>query len=238
MSRSTRALVAAMIASALLVVTAGPAGAHVEPEVTQVPAGSVATVGFTVEHGCDGAATTDLELQVPAEAGDTTPIDKDGWTTSVDGDVIAFAGGPLPDDEQAVFELTFTAPAEVGTILTFPIIQTCEGGETLEWIQLEGDARYPAPTVEVGEADPGAPAPTEAPEPTEPDTTDAETPTTSAEAPGTDTGEDDLAVAPTGATGDDDGGSAVPWIIGAVVVAVLVGGAVAVQRSRSGRSAT
>lgn len=231
MSRFSRALVAATATSTLLVIASAPAGAHVEPEISEVPAGSVATVGFTVEHGCDGAPTTSLELQVPDEATDTVPVDKEGWTASVDGDVIAFTGGPLPDEEQAAFELTFTAPTDVGAVLTFPMVQMCEDGATLEWIQLDADARYPAPTVEVGEADPDAPVPTTASEPTDTEvnpTTEAPT-TTSAESD-----DDDLAVSPTAATGDD-GGGATPWIIGAVVLAVIAAAAIAGLRWRSGR---
>ncbi len=238
MPRFLRILAAAPAVSALLVATAGPARAHVEPEVTEVPAGSVATVGFTVEHGCDGAPTTTLELQVPPEAADASPVDKDGWTTTVDGDVIAFAGGPLPDDVQAVFELRFTAPTTVGTVMTFPMVQTCEDGGTLGWIQLDDGARYPAPTVEVGGPDPDGPLPTTAPDPAEPDESEA-TPTTevpSTTTAGTDADDDDLAVAPSAATGDVSGGSAAPWIIGAVVLAVLAAGAVAGQRWRSGRT--
>jgi hypothetical protein len=37
--------------------------AHIDPDPQEAPAGSVRSVGFTVEHGCDGSATVQLDMR-------------------------------------------------------------------------------------------------------------------------------------------------------------------------------
>jgi uncharacterized protein YcnI len=109
-----------VLIAGVIAVVATPAVAHVEPEVSEVPAGSAAIVPFTVEHGCEGSPTVELAFQVPDDAANVQPVDKDGWTSAVDDDVVTWSGGPLPADEEAAFEVAFTAPEDVGTVLTFP----------------------------------------------------------------------------------------------------------------------
>ena len=153
-----------------------PASAHVEPTATVVPAGSAATVEFTVQHGCDGSPTTKIEFQVPDEIDDALAVDKDGWTGSVADGVVTYEGGPLPADREDTFSVSFTAPATVGATLAFPFLQTCVEG-SIDWIQLDEGAERPAPIIEIGDPDPNAPVPT---------TTVAEPTTTTIVVPGVD----------------------------------------------------
>lgn len=115
-----------------------------------------------VQHGCDGSPTEQIEFQVPADVTGVTTLDTAGWTGSVDGRVVTYRGGSLPDDEEGTFGIGFTAPDAVGTILFFPVIQTCEDG-SIDWVQTEAGADRPAPQVEVIAADPNAPVPTTEP---------------------------------------------------------------------------
>ena len=154
-----------------------PASAHVEPTATVVPAGSAATVEFTVQHGCDGSPTTKIEFKVPDEIADALAVDKDGWTGSVADGVVTYEGGPLPADREDTFSVSFTAPATVGATLAFPFLQTCVEG-SIDWIQLDEGAERPAPIIEIGDPDPNASVPTT--------TTVAEPTTTTIVVPGVD----------------------------------------------------
>lgn len=149
----TRSLVASLGGLALVVFAPAPASAHVEPEVATVPAGSLASVEFNVEHGCDGSPTVKMEFQVPEGITGAQPVEKAGWTgTLVDG-VITYIGGSLPADREDTFGVRFDAPSEVGTVVRFAMIQTCETG-SIDWIQTDPDAERPAPSVEIAEPDP------------------------------------------------------------------------------------
>jgi uncharacterized protein YcnI len=226
MHRRHQGLLAAIL-GVLILVMAGPAGAHVEPTATEVPAGSYATVAFTVQHGCESSPTVKLEFQIPDELDDVVPVDKPGWTTAVDAGVVTFEGGPLPTDEEAEFSVGFTVPETQGVQLTFPFIQTCEVG-SIDWIQTTSDAERPAPVVMVVAPDPNAPtapAPsstTSAPEAstttTEPvaTTTEAAPPADSTEQPNEDSGTN-------------------PWlaVVGVIGVTAAVVSGVIVLRNRS-----
>jgi uncharacterized protein YcnI len=221
----TYGFIAALIGG-LILLSAGPAGAHVEPTATEVPAGSYATVDFTVQHGCEESSTVKLEFQVPEELDDAVPVDKPGWTASVDQDVVTFEGGPLPADEEDDFSVSFTAPETQGVRLVFPFIQTCEEG-SIDWIQTTFDADRPAPVVMVGPADPNAPTAPPATSTTEPATT-----TTAEEA--TTTSETASPTEPTAEPAEDSGAN--PWlaVAGVVVVTAAVVGGVIVVRQRNG----
>ena len=57
---------------------AGVASAHIDPDPTEAQAGSRLTVGFTVEHGCDGSPTTQLDMRLPDGVTDALPEPVDG----------------------------------------------------------------------------------------------------------------------------------------------------------------
>ena len=44
---------------------AAPAASHIDPDPKRAQAGSRLTVGFTVEHGCDGSPTVQLDMRLP-----------------------------------------------------------------------------------------------------------------------------------------------------------------------------
>lgn len=214
--RSAAALAGGLAAAVGLAL---PAGAHVEPTATEVPAGSAATVEFTVQHGCEGSPTVKVEFQVPSEITDPQPVAKDGWEGSVDGQVVTYEGGPLDADVEAEFGVAFSAPATPGVTLAFPFIQTCEVG-AIEWIQTEEEAERPAPLVTIGDPDPTAPSTTS--------TTAAASPSTTSSTTDAATSSTEPAV-PSGAvttttTVDDEGGSAsgggAVAVIGVVIVSV------------------
>ena len=152
----TRAAFVTSACAGGLLLTAGIASAHIESDPAAVEAGTAATVGFAVEHGCEGSPTTELRFQVPETVTDAQPVDKNGWTTSIDGRVVTFTGGSLGPTTTDTFAITFTAPAETGTI-HFPVVQHCEQGENA-WIELPAadgtEPDRPAPAVKVTDGPP------------------------------------------------------------------------------------
>ena len=192
-------------------------------------AGSTGTVGFKIEHGCNGSPTTAVKFKIPAGVTGVTPVDKDGWSATVAGDVVEFTGGPLGADQEDHFDITLTAPTQAGDI-HFPVIQTCSQGE-LAWIEIAADGAaepdHPAPTLKVTEG-----PPTSADLTPEAEGTDATANTISASASGT------VLVVPLATTvtttaADDSSNTGTIVVVAVVAAAVLIGGGVALTRRRN-----
>lgn len=167
--------------SALLIGSAGLAQAHVSLETAQAAAGSAYKAVLKIPHGCDGAATSQINVKIPEGFIAAQPQLKAGWdietvksdyahSYKVHGkDVkngvteIIWKGGKLPGDFYDEFVVVGRlAPFDKETTLSFPTIQTCENGKTENWtdIATEGqnphDLKSPAPQLVVSAA--GAPA--------------------------------------------------------------------------------
>ena len=176
--RTARSLLALAAAAAGVLVAAPPAVAHVEPGPKAAEAGTRTTIGFVVEHGCDGSPTVRVRFQLPDGVTDPEPEAPDGWTGSVTGQEVTFEGGPLAAAVEGVFGVAMTLPPQPG-ILYFPFLQTCEQGE-LAWIAIPEaggpEPENPAPALLVTDGPPtpeefaGTAQPVPPPEPA-PDTT-------------------------------------------------------------------
>jgi uncharacterized protein YcnI len=133
-----------------------PAYAHVVAAPGEAKAGSFSAVAFRVGHACaTGDATLKLRVEIPDGVASARPQPKTGWTIEIDKDgdratAITWAGR-LPDDQFDDFALLMKLPAQPGT-LVFPVIQTCEKGES-QWTEIPDPQRpgekltRPAPTV-------------------------------------------------------------------------------------------
>jgi uncharacterized protein YcnI len=233
--RGARIVAAVAVAVVTLLASASPAGAHVDPDPTEVPAGVATTVSFSVGHGCEGSPTTAMDFQVPAGVADAEPVTPAGWEAEVADGVVSFvatSGNELADGVRMGFGIAFTAPSSAGPMF-WKVIQVCETGELAwieEWDGTGAEPEHPAPTVQVvGSAPTTTVAPTTTAAPTttvaEPSTTAAAETTTSVEATTTsvdgseaaDDGDDDDA--------DDDGGGIGGAVIGALVAAAVALGA-------------
>ena len=105
-------------------------------------------------HGCDGSATTKVAIKVPDQVNAVTPTVNPNWdvqkvlvpltppvtdshgnqiTERVD-QVVYTAKTPLPADLRDALVLSLQIPDVAGQTLTFPVVQTCEVGETA-WIE-------------------------------------------------------------------------------------------------------
>lgn len=160
------AFVCAAATTILVLIGGGIASAHVDPDPLAMEAGTSGTVGFNVEHGCDGSPMTDLKLQIAAGVTNVKAIDKAGWTATVTASTIEFKGGPLAADKPDHFDVTLTVPNQAGD-LHFPAIETCQKGE-LAWIEIAADGapepEFPAPTLKVTQGPPSSADLTPAPE--------------------------------------------------------------------------
>ncbi|AMB57540.1 YcnI family protein [Microterricola viridarii] len=160
-TRSTRTLAFAGLAAGALLAVGAPlaASAHVSVTPSDTAAGSYALLTFSVGHGCEGAATTRIAIDIPESIVSVTPTVNPNWTIEKvktgEGDaarvsqVVYTAITPLEDGLRDTFVLSAKLPAEAaGDTLEFPVLQNCTVGET-NWNE----------TAVAGEDEPNAPAP-------------------------------------------------------------------------------
>ncbi|MGH9211237.1 MAG: DUF1775 domain-containing protein [Acidimicrobiales bacterium] len=216
-----------------VVLTASPAGAHTVLEPATAAPGSVIELTLVLADEEPDGGTELVEVQFPEPLTVVALPEVPGWTaTLVDGEVggpaagVAWSGGPAPDD----LRLPITVgplPTEPGR-LQFPTVQTYDNGVIASWIQdwPEGapEPDNPAPVLDLVVGGPGSIPPST----TTSTTTTTEGPTTTAAE------EDDEEAAPQQADdGDDDSdSSALPLVIGVLVVLGIAAGTYAVARSR------
>ena len=166
-----RAAAPVVIAMGAVALGAAPASAHVDVTPSTTVAGEYSVLSFAVGHGCDGAATTKIAIEIPDGIDAVTPTVNDRWTIDTvtepvsGGDenervakVVYSAKSPLPDGYRDTFELSLALPTEAGETLVFPTVQTCEKGQTA-WTQVpedgqtEDDLDSPAPSMTLTSAD-------------------------------------------------------------------------------------
>jgi uncharacterized protein YcnI len=162
---------AAGILSAVLVFAA-PLAASAHVTVTpdaDAAAGGYGVLTFAFSHGCEESPTTAISIDIPEGLDSVSPTLTAGWQIAVtreNGDgmvrnVTYTADQPVVSGIRATLELGVKYAADTaGQTLVFPVVQTCETGETA-WTQVAGegedaeDLESPAPTVAVGAAVPG-----------------------------------------------------------------------------------
>jgi uncharacterized protein YcnI len=166
-----------LAALALVVLSAAPAAAHVTISPSTGTAGAFTVLTVSVPHGCEGSPTTKVALQMPEQITDVTPTRDALWEvekvmqtleeplTDTHGNevterveqVVYTTDDPLPEGYRDAFELSLQLPDTPGETLAFPVIQTCEDGETA-WVETSEDGspeelEAPAPTVALQAAD-------------------------------------------------------------------------------------
>lgn len=126
------------------------AGAHVEMSPGQAPADKKVNLALEIGHGCDGAATNRLVVQIPAQATDAEAKPIKGWKANTTATSLTWAGGPLPDHDELSFPFTATLSGKKGQVVNFKAIQKCEGGAETAWIEsTKGgvEPEHPAPAL-------------------------------------------------------------------------------------------
>jgi uncharacterized protein YcnI len=162
-----------MVAGALLALAGGgPALAHVTVEPSSATAGAYVRTALRVPHGCSGAATTGISVEIPEGIFTARPMPKPGWRLTIERRRLAepvrnphgremeeevaritWQGGPLPDEQYDEFVLMLQVPNEPGGTLVLPVTQSCEGGRADAWVerpapgQSAHDLPRPAPAI-------------------------------------------------------------------------------------------
>jgi periplasmic copper chaperone A len=163
-TRTMHRTLPALVLAALLVAPSA-AQAHVTLQPSTAPAGGFTRLDVRVPNEKEDAATTEVDVQLPAgfEFASYEPVP--GWTVKVtrsgeEVSRITWTG----DGEQGVVEpgqfqdfgLSLRMPeGEAGEKLTFKALQTYDDGEVVRWIGPE-DADEPAPIVTLEPADAAA----------------------------------------------------------------------------------
>ncbi|TNC43205.1 YcnI family protein [Rubellimicrobium rubrum] len=149
------------LAGALLLASAGATLAHITLEEPKAAAGSAYKAVLRVGHGCEGAATTAVRVQIPDGVIDAKPMPKPGWTiettvgafaepAELHGETltegvreIRWSGGDLPDEwyDEFTFRGRLTE-ALTGQTVYFPVIQEC-GEAVTRWIEIPADGQDP-----------------------------------------------------------------------------------------------
>ena len=179
------------LAAAIALILPAAAAAHVTVSPTETPANGYAMLDFAVPHGCDGAPTTGISIQMPPQVVSATPEEVAGWTvrtkegklpqpTEQHGEKVTegvrqvtWTGGPLPSAHLQRFGLNVALGGEAGEAVPFKVIQECAGGAETAWIQevtADGpEPEHPAPTLTLTAAEDGHHASAEPAAATEPD---------------------------------------------------------------------
>jgi uncharacterized protein YcnI len=161
---------AALLALGLAV----PASAHITFENKEVVAGTTAKFVLRVSHGCAGAPTTRVRLQLPEALRGAKPQPKPGWELAITqrptgvqaagghGDAVGEEAaeiawsGRLEDAHYDEFAFrAVIAPQTPAGRLYIPVVQECAGGAVERWIERPpagGSAdqlQFPAPAVRI-----------------------------------------------------------------------------------------
>lgn len=162
--RIARLSAAGIAGGAVLALAAVPlaASAHVTVTPSGTAAGSYTVLTFAYSHGCEGSPTTALTFDIPESIASVSPTLNPNYRIEkvADGDrtaqVVYTAITPVQDGYRDTIELSLQLPEEAaGETLAFPVLQTCEVGET-NWNQIveegEEEPESPAPAIVVTEA--------------------------------------------------------------------------------------
>jgi periplasmic copper chaperone A len=108
--------------------------AHVTLTQTQAPAGGKFTAHFRVAQGCNGGATTMLNISMPKSVINVDPQFVDGWIVQSlhsgnnQGDMVSWREGSLAAKSSGDFPVAMVLPRNTGPI-TFAVTQICGKAE-------------------------------------------------------------------------------------------------------------
>ena len=121
------------------------AAAHVEPSPDKVPAGSVSRITLSAE-GEESVPAVKLTVQMPAGVTDVVAHPTKGWKQSVNGRIVTWSVGTIPNGAIGKFAFSAHMPDSPGRVLVFPALVTYQDGKVVHWIGAES-SDTPAPRV-------------------------------------------------------------------------------------------
>jgi uncharacterized protein YcnI len=159
---------------AVSLLAAPAAFAHATLETQEAPVNATYKGVVRVPHGCHGAPTLKVRVQIPEGVIAIKPMPKPGWqletvrspytktydyfgASMAEGVKEIVWTGKLLDEhyDEFVFRSWLTDSLKPDTTLYFPIVQECEGGQAERWIEIPADGKtradykHPAPGVKL-----------------------------------------------------------------------------------------
>ncbi|MEV6499834.1 DUF1775 domain-containing protein [Streptomyces prunicolor] len=231
-------LVTAATATAVLL-TAGPASAHVEVESDKAQAlAENVEIAFDAESESSTAGVTKIRVVLPAGI---APADvaygegPKGWKFTAAADGYTVGGPAVQAGANAEYSVVVKQLPDTEE-LAFKTLQTYSDGRTDRWIELDESGENPAPVLKLKAAAPGAKP--VSPSPTKTGTgTETGTGTATSPSPTPEETEPSASPAAQAVEKDDDGLSTGAWVGIGLTVVVVVGGAVYLVRRRGAASA-
>ena len=162
-ARTAAVATSALLGGALLALGAPlAASAHITVTPSDTAAGGSSVLTFGFSHGCEASPTTKLTFDIPDGIESVKPTLNGNWTIEqlAEGErtsqVVYTAVTPVEDGYRDTIELQVALPEDAaGETLEFPVLQTCETGET-NWnepmVEGEAEPEHPAPAITVTEA--------------------------------------------------------------------------------------
>jgi hypothetical protein len=117
--------------SAVSLLLAAPAAAHVVAAPSFVASGSSESVTFSGPNERDAPMTAFL-LTAPAGVEIAHAHELEGWDESIDGPTATWLGGPLAPDEEIAFGVTLEADVEPG-VVELRALQRYPDGSEVAW---------------------------------------------------------------------------------------------------------
>lgn len=169
-------------ATALVSLAAGQALAHATFANQPVKVGGNVAAALQVPHGCDGKATTEVQVKLPEGFIAAKPQPKAGWELEVIGGdyqkaydnhgkkvtsgpvEIRWKNGSLPDGFYDTFVIYGKVAEATGAGLAFPTVQLCGADAKVTWDQVASNGvdphslKSPAPVLKIAAAEPAADA--------------------------------------------------------------------------------
>jgi uncharacterized protein YcnI len=121
------------------------AAAHVEPSPEKVPAGSVSRITLSAE-GEESVPAVKLTVEMAPGVTDVVAHPTAGWKQSVNGRVVTWSGGTIPNGAVGKFAFSAKMPDSPGRVLVFPALVIYQDGKVVHWIGAES-SDTPAPRV-------------------------------------------------------------------------------------------
>jgi periplasmic copper chaperone A len=169
-----RLLAGAGLAALAFIASQSTAFAHITLATGEARTGTYYKAVFQIPHGCDGAATQTVRIQIPEGVIGVKPMPKSGWTLNIIRGAYAnsyqshgkavtegpkeimWSGGALSDDnyDEFVFTSFLAGDFSPGQAISFPTVQQCAMGE-IRWDQIAADGqnphslKSPAPTLRI-----------------------------------------------------------------------------------------
>lgn len=162
-----RLITVVAVAALALLAGAGAASAHVTTQPSTATKGTTAEISFRVPNEEKSAATTEVQVSLPADhpIASVLPRSMAGWTADVtttrlatplasdDGPVvdavstITWHGGSIASGSYDDFVVLLDPVPDDADSLVFKAIQTYDNGDVVRWIDTGAQAEHPAPTV-------------------------------------------------------------------------------------------